>query len=50
MSFSDKGILEINSVIHKKKIGFFYADNSLKSYYDKYYDILHTIAVILGQC
>ena len=50
MCFSNKGFLKIYSGFPKLRVVFFYADNSQKNYYDRYYDILHTIAPILRQC
>ena len=49
MCFSDKGFLEIYSVFHKKCLFSSMPIMYKKNYYDRYYDMLHTLAPIERQ-
>ena len=49
MCFSTIEFLGIHSVFHKQKFVSFFANNSLNNYYDRYYDILQTVAYNLQQ-
>ena len=49
MCFTDKGFLKMYSVFHKKMSFSSMPIIHKNSYYDRYYDILHTFAPIVRQ-